>query len=47
MGELLHFPFRVTNMKLINEKKSYKCYRSNVRKPLEIDIVPYIFKNLL
>ena len=37
MGELLFFNFQVTNVKLINEKKSFKYYSSNVRERLEID----------
>ena len=37
MGDLLLFHFRVTNVKLINEKKSHKYYSSNVREPLEIN----------
>ena len=34
-------------MKLINEKRSFKFYSSNVCKCLEIDNTPQIFKNLL
>ena len=37
MGQLLFFDFRVTNVKLINEKESFNYYRSNVRERLEID----------
>ena len=40
MGELLFFHFRVTNVKLINEKKCLKYYSSNVRERLEIDYTP-------
>ena len=41
----VHFP--VTNVKLINEKKSFKYYSSNVRERLEIDDTPQISKSLL
>ena len=37
MGELLFSYFRVTNVELINEKKSLRYYSLNVCKPLEID----------
>ena len=47
MGELLFFHFRVTKVKLINEKKSFKYYSSNVCERLEIDNTPSISKNLL
>ena len=40
MDELLFFHFWVTNVKLINEKKSFKYYSSNVRERLEIDNTP-------
>ena len=40
MGELLFFHFRVTNVKLINEKKYFKYYSLNVRERLEIDSTP-------
>ena len=40
MVELLLSYFRVTNVKLINEKKILKYYRLNVRKSLEIDTTP-------
>ena len=46
MDELLLFYFRVTNVKLINEK-NHEYYTSNVCEPLEIDTIPYISKNLL
>ena len=47
MGELLLFNFRVTNVKLKNEKKSFKYYSSNLRKRIETDNTPYTSKNLL
>ena len=47
MDELLFFHFWVTNVKLINEKKSFKYYSSNVHERLEIDTTPQISKNLL
>ena len=47
MVKLSFFHFRVTNVKLIYEKKFHKYYYSNVREPLEIDTIPYISKNLL
>ena len=47
MGELLFFHFPVTNVKLINEKKSFKYYSSNVCERLEIDKTPSISTNLL
>ena len=37
MGALLFSHFRVTNVKLINEKNSLNL---NVREPLEIDTTP-------
>ena len=37
MGALLFSYFRVTNVKLINEKKFFEYYSLNVREPLEID----------
>ena len=40
MGELFFFHFRVTNVKLINENKTFKYYSSNVRERLEIDSTP-------
>ena len=36
MDELLFFHFRVANMKLINENKSFKYYSLNVGESLEI-----------
>ena len=36
MSELLFFHFRVTNVKLINEKNPVN-YSANVREPVEID----------
>ena len=32
--------FRVTNVKLINEKKFLKYYSFNAREPLEVDTTP-------
>ena len=43
MGDLLLFHFRVTNVKLINEKNPISI-SSNVRKPLEISTIPYFFQ---
>ena len=40
MGALLFSHFRVTNVKLINEKKFPKCCSFNAREPLEIDTTP-------
>ena len=37
MGVLLFSHIRVTNLKLINEKKFRKYYSFNVGEPLEID----------
>ena len=37
MGALLFFHIRVTNVKLINEKKFLKHYSLNIHEPLEID----------
>ena len=42
IGKLLFFRFRVTNVKLINQKKSHRYFSSNVHEPLQIDTVPYI-----
>ena len=47
MGALLFSYFRVTNVKLINEKKFFEYYSLNVREPLEIDTATWISKNLL
>ena len=42
MGELLFFHFRVTNVKVIYEKKNpHKHHSSNVLEPLEIETIPY------
>ena len=40
MGELFFSHVRVTNVKLINEKKSPKYYSLNVREALEIVTTP-------
>ena len=46
MVALLFSDFRVTNVKLINEKKFLKCYNPNVRDLLEIGTTSQISKNL-
>ena len=43
MGDLLLFHFRVTNVKLINQKNPINI-SSNVREPLEISTTPYFFQ---
>ena len=47
MGEILFSHVRVTNVKLLNEKKSLKYYSFNVREALEIVTTPEISVNLL
>ena len=47
MGELLFVHYTVKNVKLINEKKSFKYYSSNVRERLEINHTPWISKNFM